>query len=48
MDDNMANNLAERALSVRKKDWRCLKNITKKMKTTTSASIAARFFSGSR
>ena len=43
MDDNIANNLAERALSIRKKRLALLEKYYQKMKTATSPSIAARF-----
>jgi hypothetical protein len=43
MDDNTANNLAERALTIHKKRLELLKKYYEKIKQATSAMIAARF-----
>lgn len=43
MDDNTANNLAERALNIRKKRLALLEKYYKKIKEATSPSVAARF-----
>jgi hypothetical protein len=43
MDDNIANNLAERALTLHKKRLELLKRYYEKIKQATSPLIAARF-----